>query len=57
MDTMCGDDFRFEQALFLHIRDDRYAVLVAHVLHFQGGFGDMRMQGHIKLDRQRSRSL
>src|SRR6266508_6013038 len=49
MDTMRSDNLRFEQALFLHVRNDRNAILIAHVLHFESGFGKMRMQWHVKL--------
>src|SRR6266508_1473857 len=49
MDAMCCDHLCFEQALFLHIRDDRDAILSAHVFHFEGGLGKMRMQRHVEL--------
>ena len=41
-----------EDVLLLHIRDDRHAILGAGVLNFYGGFGDMRVQGHVELNGQ-----
>ncbi len=52
MDAVGRQDFGFEQSLFLDIGHHRHIVLVAHVFHFEGGFGNVRMQGHIKFSGQ-----
>src|SRR6266511_5150172 len=48
MDTMRSNNLRFEQALFLHVRNDRNAILIAHVFYFERGLCKMRMEGYIE---------
>ena len=43
-----SDQFGVEQALFAYIRDDRHAILIAHVFHFEGGLGQMGVERHIE---------
>jgi hypothetical protein len=51
VDAVGGQHLGFQQTLFLDIRDDRHAGLVAHVLDFQGSLGDMRMEWDVEFDR------
>ncbi len=48
MDTMRGDEFRFEQSLLLHIRNDGHAIFVAHVFHFKKCLGQMGVKRDVE---------
>jgi len=47
MDAVRRQHLGIEQSLFLDVGDYRHAVFLAHGFHFEAGFGQVRMQGHV----------